>query len=90
MMQADPDFDAPAAETREIFGMRFSQDRNAHQVSEADFKEVVCGELTAEAKRDLLLGLVGIVPPELSSEALLSGRDRGTVRSLSGDLRCSH
>ncbi len=60
VMQADPDFDAPAEETREIFGMRFTQDRNAHQVSEADFKEVVCGELTPEAKRDLLLGLVAI------------------------------
>jgi len=60
VMQADPAFDAPAEETREIFGMRFTQDRNAHQVSEADFKEVVCGELTPEAKRDLLLGLVAI------------------------------
>ena len=60
VMQADAEFDAPATETREIFGMRFTQDRNAHQVSEADFKEVVCGELTPEAKRDLLLGLVAI------------------------------
>jgi phosphoribosylaminoimidazolecarboxamide formyltransferase/IMP cyclohydrolase len=60
VMQADGEFDAPPVETREIFGMRFSQDRNTHQVSEADFKEVVCGDLTAEAKRDLLLGLVAI------------------------------
>ena len=42
----------------EIFGVRLVQDRNAHAVGEADLAEVVCGELTAEARRDLLLGLV--------------------------------
>ena len=35
-----------------------TQDRNAHLVTAADLETVVCGELTPEAKRDLLLGLV--------------------------------
>jgi phosphoribosylaminoimidazolecarboxamide formyltransferase/IMP cyclohydrolase len=60
VLEADPDLEPPAIERREIFGMRLAQDRNAHQVVESDLDGVVCGELTPEAKRDLLLGLVAI------------------------------
>jgi len=60
VMQADPDFRAPVRERREIFGMELVQDRNDHQVSDADLAEVVCGALTADAKRDLALGLVAL------------------------------
>lgn len=58
VIRADADFEPPPRESREIFGVRLVQDRNAHAVGEADLAEVVCGELTAEARRDLLLGLV--------------------------------
>ena len=60
VMQADVDFRAPARERREIFGMELVQDRNDHQVCDADLAEVVCGELTEDAKRDLALGLVAL------------------------------
>lgn len=60
VMEADPGFEPPALERREIFGMRLEQDRNAHQVTAKDLEGVVCGELTPEARRDLLLGLVAI------------------------------
>jgi phosphoribosylaminoimidazolecarboxamide formyltransferase/IMP cyclohydrolase len=56
VLLADPSFRAPARESREIFGMRLTQDRNAHVFSEADLSDVVCGELTADARRDLILG----------------------------------
>lgn len=56
VLRGDPKFQPPARETREIFGMKITQDRNAHVFSEADLKDVVCGELTAEARRDLVLG----------------------------------
>jgi phosphoribosylaminoimidazolecarboxamide formyltransferase/IMP cyclohydrolase len=36
--------------------MRLTQDRNAHVFSERDLADVVCGELTPEARRDLVLG----------------------------------
>jgi phosphoribosylaminoimidazolecarboxamide formyltransferase/IMP cyclohydrolase len=36
--------------------MHLTQDRNAHVFSERDLAEVVCGELTPEARRDLVLG----------------------------------
>jgi len=58
VMRADPDFQPPARETRELFGMRLVQDRNAHQVTAADLETVVCGRLEPETKRDLLLGLI--------------------------------
>jgi phosphoribosylaminoimidazolecarboxamide formyltransferase/IMP cyclohydrolase len=56
VLRADPSFRAPARESRELFGMRLTQDRNAHVFSEADLSDVVCGELTPDARRDLILG----------------------------------
>jgi phosphoribosylaminoimidazolecarboxamide formyltransferase/IMP cyclohydrolase len=56
VLQVDAGFEPPARETREMFGLRLTQDRNTHVFSERDLKEVVCGELTDEARRDLVLG----------------------------------
>jgi phosphoribosylaminoimidazolecarboxamide formyltransferase / IMP cyclohydrolase len=56
VLQVDANFEPPARETREMFGLRLTQDRNTHVFSERDLKEVVCGELTDEARRDLVLG----------------------------------
>lgn len=58
VMRADADFVAPERETREMFGLRLTQDRNAYQLTAQDLVNVRNGELSAEAKRDLLLGLV--------------------------------
>jgi phosphoribosylaminoimidazolecarboxamide formyltransferase/IMP cyclohydrolase len=60
VLRADADFVPPARESRELFGVRLVQDRNAHPVTAADLETVVCGQLTPEAKRDLLLGLVAL------------------------------
>jgi phosphoribosylaminoimidazolecarboxamide formyltransferase/IMP cyclohydrolase len=57
-IRADASYEPPAQESRELFGVRLVQDRNAHAIGDADLAEVVCGELTPEARRDLLLGLV--------------------------------
>ena len=59
-MRADPGFTPPVRESRELFGMRLSQDRNNHPVGAAELDGVVSGSLTEEARRDLLLGLVAI------------------------------
>jgi phosphoribosylaminoimidazolecarboxamide formyltransferase/IMP cyclohydrolase len=56
VMQADRNFQPPARESREMFGMRLSQDRNAHVFGLADLRDVVCGELDDGARRDLVLG----------------------------------
>jgi phosphoribosylaminoimidazolecarboxamide formyltransferase/IMP cyclohydrolase len=60
VLRADAGFRAPEQEAREVFGMRLVQDRNNRMVRSADLDEVICGELTEAARRDLLLGLVAI------------------------------
>ncbi len=60
VMRADPDFRPPEREAREIFGARLVQDRNARAVVASDLDDVVCGELDAAARRDLLLGLIAL------------------------------
>ncbi len=39
-------------------GMKLTQDHNARALTRQDLKEVRCGELNADAERDLLLGLI--------------------------------
>jgi len=60
VLEADPDFVPPEREAREVFGMRLVQDRNQRAIGPADVENVVCGELTEAARRDLVLGLVAL------------------------------
>jgi phosphoribosylaminoimidazolecarboxamide formyltransferase/IMP cyclohydrolase len=60
VMQADARFQAPARESREIFGMTLTQDRNNRAVVPSDLDTLVCGDLTPAARRDLLLGLIAL------------------------------
>ena len=58
VIEADPAFVPPEREARELFGLKLVQDRNNRKVSLADLDNLVCGDLDAGAKRDLVLGLV--------------------------------
>jgi phosphoribosylaminoimidazolecarboxamide formyltransferase/IMP cyclohydrolase len=60
ILRVDPEFEPPAREARELFGMRLVQDRDSQPIRPADLDRVVRGELSAPARRDLLLGLVTI------------------------------
>jgi phosphoribosylaminoimidazolecarboxamide formyltransferase/IMP cyclohydrolase len=60
VFEADPHFTPPDREAREVFGMRLVQDRNARPITPSLVENAVCGELTAAARRDLVLGLVAI------------------------------
>jgi phosphoribosylaminoimidazolecarboxamide formyltransferase/IMP cyclohydrolase len=60
VIRADPDFEPPARESRELFGVRLVQDRNARAITAADLADVRCGALTDAARRDLLLGLIAL------------------------------
>jgi phosphoribosylaminoimidazolecarboxamide formyltransferase/IMP cyclohydrolase len=60
VIQADPDFQPPERESRQIFGMELVQDRNNRAVVPSDLDHVVCGALTEAARRDLLLGLIAL------------------------------
>ena len=58
VMEADPTFYPPAQEAREVYGMRLVQDRNNTPVTLSHLSDVVAGELTDAARRDLVLGLI--------------------------------
>jgi len=73
VMQADADFEPPERESREVFGMRLVQDRNTRIPAESDLSQVVCGALSPEAKRDLLLGLAAIKFTQSNSMGLVLG-----------------
>ena len=60
MLQANPDYEPPAREIREIFGMRLSQDRNNEAINSAHLEKVVCGALSSAARRDLILALIAL------------------------------
>jgi phosphoribosylaminoimidazolecarboxamide formyltransferase/IMP cyclohydrolase len=58
VLQADAAFEPPVRETREVWGMRLTQDRNARLLGLQDLSDVRCGTLDADAARDALLGLI--------------------------------
>lgn len=58
VIEADPDYSPPAVESREVFGVTLTQERNNRQLRPNDLGDVVCGDLDEAAKRDLLLALV--------------------------------
>lgn len=73
VLRADPGFRPPARESREIYGVRLTQDRNSHVYTEADLADVVCGELTAEARRDLVLGCTTLKYTQSNSVGFAQG-----------------
>ena len=58
VIEADPQYRPPARERREIYGVVLTQDRNDRLIEAADLDRLVCGAFDADARRDLLLGLV--------------------------------
>ena len=58
VLEANPDYSPPPMESRELFGVKLTQQRNDRRVVPEDFERVVCGELTEQAKRDLLLATI--------------------------------
>ncbi len=60
VMEADASYVPPSRESRELFGVRLTQDRNQHAIGKADLASVRTGELTEDAVRDLVLGLITI------------------------------
>ena len=69
VLEAEPDYEPPALESRQVFGVTLTQTRNDRRISEADLANVVCGSLTPNAKRDLLLGLIALKYTQSNSVA---------------------
>ena len=60
ILEANPAYEPPALESRQVFGITLTQTRNGHRITGADLANVVCGSLSEDAKRDLLLGLIAL------------------------------
>ncbi len=60
VMQADPSFEPPLVESRDMFGMRLVQERNSTAVTLDHLADLRCGALSDDARRDLVLGLIAI------------------------------
>ena len=58
IIEANADYAPPEQETREVFGVALTQERNNRPITARDLADVVCGELTGEAKCDLMLALI--------------------------------
>jgi phosphoribosylaminoimidazolecarboxamide formyltransferase/IMP cyclohydrolase len=69
VIEADPSFEPPERESREMFGMRLTQDRNNRPITADDVANPVCGEVTDAAKRDLILGLITLKYTQSNSVA---------------------
>lgn len=57
VLEADPNYQPPALEKREVFGMTFAQERNNRRLVPKDLRIVVGEALPGAAVRDLLLAL---------------------------------
>jgi phosphoribosylaminoimidazolecarboxamide formyltransferase/IMP cyclohydrolase len=57
ILRASTGFRPPERESRELFGMRLTQSRNSEIVRLSHLEKVVCGQLTDQARRDLVLAL---------------------------------
>ena len=62
VLQADPAFEAPAGEARELFGVRLQQPADTRPIGDALFEHVVtdASEFPAEARRDLLIATIAL------------------------------
>ena len=90
VVEADPSYVPPVCETREVCGVRLTQERNNRRVASADLNRMVCGELTAAAKVDLLLGLVTLKYTQSNSVAYaLGGQTIGVGAGQQSRVDCT-
>ncbi|KAA3657469.1 MAG: phosphoribosylaminoimidazolecarboxamide formyltransferase [Chloroflexi bacterium] len=62
VIQIDPDFEPPRMETRQVFGINFSQRRNDYQINETILENIVSNSksLPDSAKRDLIVATIAL------------------------------
>jgi phosphoribosylaminoimidazolecarboxamide formyltransferase / IMP cyclohydrolase len=60
VLRADPAYQPPAEEVREVFGMRLAQRRDDAPLTAQHLAHPVCGALPPRAVDDLLLGLITV------------------------------
>ena len=73
VIQMDPAYEPPAVETKQVFGVTFSQKRNDVAITEDCLKDIAtkAKELPSAAKRDLLIALITLKYTQSNSVCLL-------------------
>lgn len=90
IIEADPSYEPPARESREVFGVTLTQTRNDRRITGVDLRHIVCGELPGEAKADLLLGLVTLKYTQSNSMAYaLGGQTIGVGAGQQSRVDCA-
>lgn len=74
VLQADPEFEPPATETREVFGVRMVQDADITPLTiESELSDVVTGTVDDATRIDLILGLIALKYTQSNSVAYSRG-----------------
>lgn len=74
VLQADPDVEPPATETREIFGVRMIQDADITPLTiESELGNVITGSADDAIRADLILGLIALKYTQSNSVAYSRG-----------------
>ncbi len=63
IIKMDTEYKPPMAETKEVFGISFTQDRNDSKIDESLLENIVTAgnnQLPAEAKRDLVVAMIAL------------------------------
>ena len=90
IVEANPSYDPPALETREVFGVRLTQERNHCRIALEHLDHVVCGQLTPAAAIDLVLGLVTLKYTQSNSVAyVLEGQTIGVGAGQQSRVDCT-
>lgn len=71
LLEADLSFRPPAEDVREVYGLRLTQPRDDLPLTHDRLSNPVCGELSASAVDDLLLGLIVLRYTQSNSVAYL-------------------
>eukprot|EP00164_Ancoracysta_twista_P002433 GFYU01003224.1.p1 GENE.GFYU01003224.1~~GFYU01003224.1.p1 ORF type:complete len:594 (-),score=223.81 GFYU01003224.1:246-2027(-) len=75
VLQIDPEYEPPALERREVYGIEFTQKRNSFQIDEAMFKNVVTAkkDLPADNLRDLIVASIAVKYTQSNSVCYVKG-----------------
>jgi phosphoribosylaminoimidazolecarboxamide formyltransferase/IMP cyclohydrolase len=71
ILEADPGYQPPAEEAREIYGLRLTQPRDSLPLTREHLTAVICGTLPEHAVDDLLLGMIVLRYTQSNSVAYL-------------------
>lgn len=92
IIKIDKDYVPEKAETKEVFGITFEQQRNDHLITEADLTNIVTAnkELPEEAKRDLIVALITLKYTQSNSVAFAyDGQAIGVGAGQQSRIHCT-